>query len=120
MQQADWKKVARRVRCPMTCRRVLEGKKKVGLSGLPELPSEGSMIRLKSASEAAKRKVASMSVQRRRGSPGEFRAVMDPYTQARCLGGQRYLKRKKKKSVMLLTCSGADRIESTISVLPIS
>ena len=70
-------------------------KKKVGLSGLPELPSESSMIRLKSASEAAKRKIASMSVQRRRGSPGEFRAVMDPYTQARCLGGQRYLKRKK-------------------------
>ena len=54
------------------------------------------MIRLKSASEAAKRKVASMSVQRRRGSPGDFRAVMDPYTQARCLGGQRYLRREKK------------------------
>ena len=36
----------------MTCRRVIK-KKKVGLSGLPDLPSEGLMIRLKSASEAA-------------------------------------------------------------------
>ena len=88
------------------------------MSGLPDLPSEDAMIRLKSASEAAH----AQSRQYVGSAGGEDLQVNFGPSWTRTprldvLVGNGTL---KTKSVMLLTCSGANRIESTISVMPIS